>query len=139
MPPPLPSQTAGRGPSCSERLRVSLRFGESVHQGVLEAGCVKHGPARPLANHGVDSESSTLVEVRFLALMVRGPPVAPLTLSPRHSPGGPLWLQRACHSRLPEILARTAEMEDCRAGVASAASPFLLASEFQISSSSKHT
>ena len=92
---------------------------------------------------GVDSESSTLAEVRFLALMgERGTGTrassCPFDPVAAPTPGGPLGLQQACRGRLPEILARAAEMVDCRAGVASAASPFLLASEFQISSSSKH-
>ena len=34
-------------------------------------------------------------------------------------PGGPLGLQLACHGRLQEFLAQTAELEDCRSGVAS--------------------
>ena len=65
---------------------------------------------------GVDSESSTLTEVWFLALMgERGTGMrassCPLDPVAAPTPGGPLGLQQACCSHLMEILARAAELE----------------------------
>ena len=64
---------------------------------------------------GVDSESSTLKEERFWALMGEGgtgmrASSCPLDPVAAPVPVGPLGLQQACHGRLQEILAQTAEL-----------------------------
>jgi hypothetical protein len=46
--------------------------------------------------------------------------------------------RRACGGRRWALWTGELSLEDCRSGVAAAASPFHLASEFQLSSSSKH-
>ena len=94
---------------------------------------------------GVDSESSTLTEERFLALMGErgtGMRASSCPLDPVAAPtpeGNRLGFSKPVTVASGRFWRGQLSLEDCRSGVATAASPFLLASEFQLSSSSKHT